>query len=314
MNVQSVSITNTPYYGGRKEELANASLELEVKPRVAEEENGGVVFERSSTENVLASTAVKAAATPTTDKRKLQSYLSALGFYKGPIDGNFSSDLSKKAVKNFQTVYGIKADGNLNKKTMDKLNEVNTMYSKVLNSSELSKLASSSLWLDRVEKDNLAKVWTFFRVGMGLTTNQTAGICGNLHGESRFSTDNAQKITDKDTGKKKYQSDHDSDYKFDAEDEIGYGLEQWTDESVKKVLQKTAKDMGLSVSDLNAQLATFRKEITSTRKDYWSKALAKSSYRDVSDKFLENVENPKIKNYAERREYSKKIYDALKSF
>ena len=34
----------------------------------------------------------------------------------------------------------------------------------------------------------------------------------------------------------------------------------------------------------------------------------------VSDAFLGNVEKPKQKNYAQRRAYSKKIYDALKNF
>ncbi len=34
----------------------------------------------------------------------------------------------------------------------------------------------------------------------------------------------------------------------------------------------------------------------------------------MSDAFLGNVEKPKQKEYAQRRAYSKKIYDALKNF
>jgi hypothetical protein len=34
----------------------------------------------------------------------------------------------------------------------------------------------------------------------------------------------------------------------------------------------------------------------------------------VSDAFLGNVEKPKQKEYAQRRAYSNKIYDALKNF
>ena len=39
-----------------------------------------------------------------------------------------------------------------------------------------------------------------------------------------------------------------------------------------------------------------------------------STYDKVSDAFLGNVEKPKQKEYAQRRAYSKKIYDALKNF
>ena len=67
------------------------------------------------------------------------------------------------------------------------------MYSRVSTGKELTALASNSnLGLDYIEKQNLAKIWTFLRVGMGFTKNQAAGICGNFYNESKFSSDNAQ--------------------------------------------------------------------------------------------------------------------------
>ena len=77
--------------------------------------------------------------------------------------------------------------------------------------------------------------------------------------------------------------------------------------------KKTADEMGLSVSDLNAQLATIRKEVESTRVSDWKKVLAKSSYNDVTDAFLDNIEVAGVKHRAERKGYSKQIYDALKN-
>lgn len=303
MNVQSINATNTVYYGVGKEENASApeSTEKAIWGAI-----GGVIYEGSNLEENLVSGVVGIAAS-TSSNQQLQSHLSSLGFYSGPINGDFTTDLSKKAVTNFQKVYGLTANGVMNNTTISKLNEVNTMYSRISSSSALTGLASSSkLNLDSIEKKNLAKIWTFLRVGMGLTTNQTAGVCGNLYAESRFASDNAQNSS--------YPGDHNTNYKFSVSDSIGYGIEQWTVSEVKTTLKNTANDMGLQVSDLNAQLATIRKEIVSTRTSDWKKVLANSSYNAVSDSFLDNIERPSTKNYSERRNYSKQIYNALKTF
>ena len=184
------------------------------------------------------------------------------------------------------------------------------MYSRVSTGKELTALASNSnLGLDYIEKQNLAKIWTFLRVGMGFTKNQAAGICGNFYNESKFSSDNAQEQKGG-----KYKNDHDSGYTFSTDDKVGYGIEQWTVPDVKKTLKNTAKEMGVNVSDINAQLATVRKEIEKTRINDWKAVISKTTYNEVSDAFLDNVEKPKQKNYAQRRAYSKKIYDALKNF
>lgn len=226
--VQLTDAADVSYQGLRGTETAAVP---KAKENMAERDDTAVIYERSNTKAAVFSSA-KAAAGASMSNKQVQSSLSALGFYNGPINGDLSTSLSKKAVKNFQKVYGLSANGSMNSSTLNRLKEINTMYNKVATSKELKNLASG-LYLDSVEKKNLARVWTFLRAGMGFTKNQAAGICGNLHGESRFATDNAQKLV---SGK--YSKDHDSDYSFSVSDGIGYGLEQWTDVTVKKTLKK----------------------------------------------------------------------------
>lgn len=89
---------------------------------------------------------------------------------------------------------------------------------------------------------------------------------------------------------------------------------QWTLKTRKEGLKSMAGSMGLDVSDINAQLAYFRKEMTSDFKSAWSKIKAATSYNDVSDIFLEKIEQPEKNNYDARRGYSKTVYDNLKSY
>jgi len=51
----------------------------------------------------------------------IQSSLKDLGYYKGSINGTYGSD-TKDAVKGFQSANGIKSDGVVNAKTLEKLN------------------------------------------------------------------------------------------------------------------------------------------------------------------------------------------------
>ena len=59
-----------------------------------------------------------------TSNQTYQSMLSAMLFYNGPVDGNLTSSVSKKAINNFQKVYGLSQSGSLDSNTASKLNEV----------------------------------------------------------------------------------------------------------------------------------------------------------------------------------------------
>ena len=106
---------------------------------------------------------------------------------------------------------------------------------------------------DDIQKTTFALTWTFLREGMGLTITQAAGMMGNIGWEARFSTINAQET-------KGYPGVFNPEYEYETEKEIGYGLLQWTKSDRKKNLLATANEMGLTVSNINAQFACMRDE------------------------------------------------------
>ena len=116
------------------------------------EENTGVLYENNFNKDTLCSIQ-EAKVKVAVNNQQLQNFLSGLGFYKGAINGDFSSDASKKAISNFQKVYGLNVDGKMTDKTRKKLQEVHNMYSRVSTGKELTALASNSnLGLDYIEK------------------------------------------------------------------------------------------------------------------------------------------------------------------
>ncbi|TAD76159.1 MAG: peptidoglycan-binding protein [Oscillatoriales cyanobacterium] len=54
------------------------------------------------------------------DVRRLQSILLLLGFYQGPIDGSYSTDLAN-AVQSFQEATSLDPSGQVNTETWNKL-------------------------------------------------------------------------------------------------------------------------------------------------------------------------------------------------
>ena len=162
----------------------------------------------------------------------------SLGFYSGPTDGNLSSKASKRAIENFQKVYGLYKNGEMNGATKQKLTSAYTMKCNIMRSSAISNIdkAIEEKSLDYIQRDTFANVWTFLRIGMGLTKRQAAGVCGNILAESVFSADNAE-------DKKGYPGAHNKEYKYSTRDEIGYGLIQWTFSSRKQGLKEDRKSV-----------------------------------------------------------------------
>ena len=213
---------------------------------------------------------IRANARSASDNQQMQSALSGLGFYAGPIDGNMFSELSQKAIRNFQMVYGISANGTM----------------------------------DSIEKDNFVNTWTFMRIGLGLTSQQAAGIAGNFYMESKFSCDNANN--------NHYPGDHNSDYVYSATDDVAYGIMQWKDSTEKQKLSNMSSQMGLSESKLNAQLAHFREEVTTgVYHRSWAELKSLSSYSDVARYFLVNMERTSENHAQERIDKAQTIYSYM---
>lgn len=319
MNVQNVggyrtSIDYLPAAGKNIFERENVNFNVE--EATAEKVNEGAVKTiEQKTQDIKDAYAVMTSGvnstSTTNDNKTVQRRLTQLGFYSGSVDGNLYTDASKKALKNFQRVYGLAQTGQISNMVQDKLKAATSCYRAVASKSDLGTITSMvSGYSDFKEseiRDYFAKTWAFFRVGMGLTVRQASGVLGNIMSESGCVPDNAQ---DTDTNKKL----HDKDYKFNVSDGRGYGLIQWTIKERKQLLKDTSSQMGLSVSDINAQFACFRKE--TERDDLTKSAWETLKEHDMIDTstgiFLSKIENPRNPDFGERYSNAKIIYSVMK--
>ena len=310
--MKTIGIGTTDYFynAGQIDVKENTEKKIENKHSQASSAiSEGVIYDFANSDVLLDSAegkVVRKAANSTQTNQQYQSQLSMLGFYNGPIDGVMTSNLTKKAIRNFQRVYGLSQNGNFNSSTENKLNNVYSRFLSVYQSSQLVTISNSSNFgLDYTEKVNFARTWAFLREGMGLTSVQASGVMGNMFAESRFSSDNAHN--------KPYPGDHDSSYVFNPTDGIAYGLIQWCSSDRKQGLQSEANTMGLSVSDINAQFSYFRKEMNGTYSTPWNRIKSYNSVNSVSDEFLDNIEVAGVGPNA-RRGFSNTIYNLFYSF
>lgn len=317
MVVSSTNRTNNEFksYGADATVKASTSTRNE---RVNQESESVIYEPGSSVEDFGLYTAKGVAASSLKSNYKIQEALHSLGFYSGPTDGNLKSKISLNAINTFQKVYGLNTSGQMNGATKTKLEKAYDMKQRIVNSNVAQKIddAMSIYKLDYTQRDTFANTWVFLRISMGLSAKQAAGVCGNIMNESVFSADNAQDKVEVNGVTKYYPGVHNKkDYSYQVGDGVGYGLIQWTFASRKKGLQNMAKNMGLSVSNLNVQLAFFRDEMLNDGyyKSKWEKVQAAKTVKDTSDAFLEYIENPEIPNYKERTKYSRIIYNNMKT-
>lgn len=278
-------------------------------------DNDGVIYTQTALckyESEDGSVVFKISATNQYENQNIQSKLSELGFYDGPMDGNLSSNKSRSALSLFQKLYGVSDEnGTYGNKTKNKLNTAYTMYRNVTNCDGFSSI-KKTYGLTNSEIANAAKIWTFLRVGMSMDANHAAGIMGNMFLESNFSPDNAQ-------NSKGYPGNHNPEYTYKYDDEVAYGLIQWKDDGRKKGLLSKANELGISVSNLNAQLAFLKQELTSSvaGNDYykrlWDNIKGLDSVEGICDAFRANIEGTDGDIQA-RRNYSTAIFNAFGAF
>lgn len=70
-------------------------------------------------------------------KKEIQQALKAAGFYQGPVDGKLGPQ-TREAIRSFQQVHGLKADGVVGRQTWEKLSPYLSSQSAGAESSELS--------------------------------------------------------------------------------------------------------------------------------------------------------------------------------
>lgn len=124
--------------------------------------------------------------------KELQRSLKAAGFYKGTIDGVYG-DLTLKAVKSFQSKYGLKTDGLVGSKTLSKLNE------------KSSKKVSTSLLLDLGSRGAQVRKIQNYLINAGYTVEDTLTIYGQ-------STSDAVKAWQTDKGRSATGTFSEDDY------------------------------------------------------------------------------------------------------
>lgn len=233
----------------------------------------------------LSADAVTAASVSasTTDYKTIQTRLSTLGFYNGPIDGNISSSLSQRAIANFQWVYGLTRTAAMDSNTTQKLSTVISHYNQAI--SNMDKLTEEIGWTSSTQKINIARIWVFLKDGLGLTSVQAAGFMGNIYQESSFHPE--------------------------IENAKGnYGLVQW-DASRQEGLEKLVSQMELTKEDINAQFAWIREELNGDFKSCYTALKAATTITEATTILFNQYEKAQDSTLSERITKAQAIYNAL---
>lgn len=152
-------------------------------------------------------------------------------------------------------------------------------------------------------------------IAAGMTKEGAAGMMGNLYAESAFNPINLQQSYERSLGYTdcSYTSAVDSGkYKNFVHDSAGYGLAQWTFSSRKQALLNYAKENGVSIGDLNMQVAFLIKELKQSYPAVWATLCSTGNTRTASNTVLFKYESPTDQSasvQATRYNYSLKYYN-----
>lgn len=239
---------------------------------------------------------------------KMKTYLRDMGFYNGEMGGAVTEELKKSLIcfqqaylspTNFDTLKnGISAF------LINKVDEIGAaFYTNYSNGKAAAALKALGLTNPSAEiKQNFARIWTFLDKGMKCTTQQIAGVLGNVMQECRFN--------------------------HQAENSKGaLGIFQWKDER-RAYLEHFASEYGHNFKSIGTQLAYFRYEVSAAwGKDHlglyaqnshlvdgWKEFMrdGKDDYNKASDIFCLKIEEPRDGTDLIRRKYSEAIYNAIK--
>ena len=132
-------------------------------------------------------------------------------------------------------------------------------------------------------------------ISSGMTKAGAAGLMGNLYAESALNPKNLQQTYEKSLGysdESYIQSVDNGSYKNFVRDCAGYGLAQWTFWTRKEALLNYANDNGVSIGDLNMQVAFLIKELKSGYAGVWKTLCSTTDVRTASDAVLFQYESP----------------------
>lgn len=145
---------------------------------------------------------------------------------------------------------------------------------------------------------NEDRIWNLLLLS-GVTPEGAAGIMGNMMAESNLNSKNLQQSAESSLGftDDSYTAAVDSgSYTNFINDGAGYGLVQWTDESLKGPLKEYACNVGKSVGDLDMQVEFLCNQLSETGGEFQSlwKACTDSGRTpaDIAVKMLHEFERP----------------------
>lgn len=211
--------------------------------------------------------AIKKVGSSLTKLSTVKSQLAELDFYDqngkekiDPLDitGKNITNNYVEGLRNFSRLYNVEFSSENIDKVLGKLKQVNDMYHQVVDKVVEKEVDSEKLKESR--EKTFGKMWTFFKLGMGVSDKVAAALMGNSFAESRLNEGQVQS-TAKDP----------ANYQYQLNDGIGYGLFQWTYPSRKNSLIEIAKSMNMGINNINAQLETLKNEVlySNDHKDMW---------------------------------------------
>lgn len=239
---------------------------------------------------------------------EVRQQLTDLDFYdlngKEKID---ALDISKQdktnnyveGLRNFCRLYNVKFSSDNMREVVGKLKEADDMYHQVVGNVVYKSVNFEEL--QPLQAKSLGKIWTFLKIGMGINNTMTAAILGNSFAESRLNEGQVQNTVE-----------NPDSYQYKLNDNVGYGLFQWTYPSRKNDLIKIAESMNMGINNINSQLETLKREVLSNDyKNMWLKMNNTDSCEDATTLFFDYYEMVGDDTLVTRKKAARYILDLM---
>lgn len=164
---------------------------------------------------------------------------------------------------------------------------------------------------------NTIDIWNALKA-KGYTNAGAAGIMGNMNAESSYRANNLQDTYERSLGlsdegySNAVSNGSYPESKF-VHDSAGYGLVQFTYHTLKQSLYNHTVKQNKRVDNLQAQIDALSSQLSASYPSLNNYLKTTTDVVGASDKFLVNYENPAVKNYDPRRNYSWQAYNTFAS-
>ena len=165
-----------------------------------------------------------------------------------------------------------------------------------------------------VGSENGSKIYNYL-TSKGLSAAGASGVLGNMQKESGLDPTNLQNSYEKSLGytDQSYTQAVDSGtYANFGDDAAGYGLVQFTHNSLKRPLLQMSKESKKSIGDLGLQLDFLTNNLQSSYKGVWNSLMSASDPGEAAKMFMLKYERPADQSASaqnERAGYAKQFYN-----